>query len=636
MIFKIKSYFFLLITIALCLIKNDIFSKIIEIKNSEQNNNFHNNQSSPINSHVDNFVEVLMGVGFTKASAEKAINVLLKACPLEILREHSYLIVPSTEKKIISFAFNINNSDAIIIKRNETQYEAFLTDTELAKKLVSERITNYSEIKNIIKIDSSENKFNKNISYEKIEFKKGDTLLRLLKDSVSNKTKLKRLIIQVKDIIDPYKIKIGTEGSLIKINNQLLAFYIEINSKEYLLATLNGKEYKINKVKKNELESLLNNKLTYTNKKKNIITRVNIFNNPKYIIKNNILKKGESIYEILATYKIHNKEIAKILKSIKPYFDVKKIKIGKTIDVVFYNKKFLGLSYKISKIESLQVVKIENTYKAYIYKKAYKKKSTQSEIVIINNLYNDSKQVNLPKGIFIELVKLLSFSLDFQRDIRKNTKFLILYENLYDYNGNFITNGKILYSQVSLNNNKVEMFYFENSFGQGEYFDNNGKSIRKTLMKTPIDGARLSSGFGKRKHPILGYNKMHKGLDFAAKKGTPVYAAGDGIIERANFFGGYGRYIRIKHNSEYKTAYAHLSGFSRGIKKNIRVKQGQIIGYVGSTGRSTGPHLHYEVLYYNKQINPSKIKFKEIEKLDGENLINFYKQRDKTIKILNN
>ena len=178
------------------------------------------------------------------------------------------------------------------------------------------------------------------------------------------------------------------------------------------------------------------------------------------------------------------------------------------------------------------------------------------------------------------------------------------------------------------------MYLFENNEKEAEFYDSEGKSIRKTLMKTPIDGARLSSGFGKRRHPILGYNKMHKGIDFAARKGTPIYAAGDGIIERASFYGGYGRYIRIRHNSEYKTAYAHLSRFARGVKKNFKVKQGQVIGYVGTSGKSTGPHLHYEVIFNKKQINPSKLKMQEIKALNKNEMRYFEKQKEYIKKII--
>ena len=250
-------------------------------------------------------------------------------------------------------------------------------------------------------------------------------------------------------------------------------------------------------------------------------------------------------------------------------------------------------------------------------------------------MYNDSEAYGLPRSIFFELVKILSFSLDFQRDIRKNTTFLVLYEKFYDYQNSFFTTGKILYSKVLLKNDSIEMYLFKSNEKEADFYDSEGKSIRKTLMKTPIDGARLSSGFGKRRHPILGYNKMHRGIDFAAKRGTPIYAAGDGIIERANFYGAYGRYIRIRHNSQYKTAYAHLSKFARGIKRNIKVKQGQVIGYVGTSGRSTGPHLHYEVIFNKKQINPLKLKMPELTTLNKNEMFDFNKQKENITNILN-
>ena len=213
--------------------------------------------------------------------------------------------------------------------------------------------------------------------------------------------------------------------------------------------------------------------------------------------------------------------------------------------------------------------------------------------------------------------------------------FKVMYEELYDYKDNFIKVGNIIYSKVlSVNRNNLEMFYFKDKNTNGEYYDIEGKSIRKTLMRTPIDGARISSKFGKRRHPILGYNKMHKGLDFAARSGTPIFAAGDGVIERANFYGGYGRYIRIKHNAEYKTAYAHLSKFAKNIKRGNRVKQGSTIGFVGTSGKSTGPHLHYEVIFNNKQINPYNLRMPEIAALKKGSLNAFQLEKSKILILL--
>ena len=201
-----------------------------------------------------------------------------------------------------------------------------------------------------------------------------------------------------------------------------------------------------------------------------------------------------------------------------------------------------------------------------------------------------------------------------------------------------------LYSKISLNHicifkikilvrycfkikkNTLEYFKFLTDDGFIDYFNRQGKNVKKSILKTPLDGARISSSFGMRKHPILGFNKMHKGVDFAAPIGTPVYAGGNGIIEMVGVNGGYGKYIRIRHNNEYKTAYAHLSSYKKGISKGVRVNQGEVIGYVGSTGRSTGPHLHYEIIYQNKQINPLKLKLPSGKILTGDELVRFEKK----------
>ena len=225
-----------------------------------------------------------------------------------------------------------------------------------------------------------------------------------------------------------------------------------------------------------------------------------------------------------------------------------------------------------------------------------------------------------------DAIRLLSFDVDFQRDIQKDNILELSYETLSNKNRNEFSYGKIKYINLIFKKNNLEYFYFKTNDGYVNYFNRKGKNAQKSLMKTPIDGARLSSSFGMRKHPISGYNKMHKGLDFAAPQGTPIYAAGNGVIEYVGKNGGYGKYIRIRHNSSYKTAYAHLSKYKKGIYKGLRVNQGEVIGYVGSTGVSTGPHLHYEVIYMNKQINPKKMNLPSISILKGKELERFKKE----------
>ena len=248
---------------------------------------------------------------------------------------------------------------------------------------------------------------------------------------------------------------------------------------------------------------------------------------------------------------------------------------------------------------------------------------------IDNSLFVDASAAGIPPTVLAELIRIFSFDVDFQRDIWPGDKFELMYEQYRDDKGEVVHEGNIQYAKLTLRNTELPLYRYTTSAGTLDYFNTKGQSVRKTLMRTPIDGARLSSPFGKRRHPILGYTRMHKGVDFAAPTGTPIYAAGDGTVVKVGRNGGYGNYIRLRHNSTYQTAYAHMSRFARSMHSGTRVRQGQIIGYVGTTGRSTGPHLHYEVIRSGRQINPRSVRIPSGEKLAGAELKKFTAVRDR-------
>jgi murein DD-endopeptidase MepM/ murein hydrolase activator NlpD len=246
---------------------------------------------------------------------------------------------------------------------------------------------------------------------------------------------------------------------------------------------------------------------------------------------------------------------------------------------------------------------------------------------IENNLSVAAREAGLPMPILVELIRVFSFDVDFQREIQPGDGFEVLYEALFEEDGALAKTENVLYASLTLSGRRLDMYGFTPKSGASDFFDPKGQSVRKTLMRTPIDGARLSSRFGMRRHPILGYSRMHRGTDFAAPRGTPIYAAGDGVVEAAGRNGAYGKYVRIRHNSTYKTAYGHMSRIAKGARRGKRVRQGQVIGYVGSTGRSTGPHLHYEVMRQGSQVNPLKIKLPSGEQLKAADLANFHARR---------
>jgi murein DD-endopeptidase MepM/ murein hydrolase activator NlpD len=248
--------------------------------------------------------------------------------------------------------------------------------------------------------------------------------------------------------------------------------------------------------------------------------------------------------------------------------------------------------------------------------------------IIDSSLFDAAEEAGVPMPVVADLIRTFSFDVDFQRDIQDGDAFEILYERTENEDGDFVKSGKILFASLTLSGNTIPVYYFERD-GDGEYFTPNGEAIRKSLLRTPVDGARVTSGFGMRMHPVLGFSKLHKGIDFGAPTGTPIFAAGSGTVVEIGKKGAYGNYVRIRHNGEYQTAYAHMSKFAKGMKKGDKVKQGQVIGYVGATGRVTGPHLHYEILVAGAQVNPGKVKTVASNKLSGKQLKAFQAQMAK-------
>ena len=362
---------------------------------------------------------------------------------------------------------------------------------------------------------------------------------------------------------------------------------------------------------------------------------------PSIIIEEEIVltvKQNDTFSDLIKPYIRSNQNRQKIINAINKEFNLKKLHVGQKIflyssDVNNRNEILriaIPLNFKTELVIKKNIHNNTITYSTNITNLTIATNLVAKQYFISNSLFQDGRKANVPLAILSEIIKLYSFDIDFQRDIQKGNKLEIMYKVYYNEHRRTTSYGEIEYTNLTLKNNNIEYFLFKTLEGFSDYFDREGKNVKKTLMKTPLDGAKISSNYGMRKHPILGYNKLHHGVDFAAAKGTPVYAAGNGIIEYAGLNGGYGKYIRIRHNSSYKTSYAHLTNFKKEISKGVRVNQGQIIGFVGSTGRSTGPHLHYEVIYKDKPINPMTMKLPS-GKILKENELKDFKELSKTI-----
>ena len=382
-------------------------------------------------------------------------------------------------------------------------------------------------------------------------------------------------------------------------------FYISSNliNKKNQENTNNFKEI----IKTNEFSNLTNF----------IISKINSpYQEISYIIKNNdtiekILKKFD-IQDIdikKISIKLKEKKLASIYSGRKLSLIIKKLEDG--------SNTVVDLLYPINNTKSVEIRKFQNNFIVRENILQLSKREVVVKNTIKNNLYSAAVESGVEPNIIIEFARIFGFEVDFQRDIRKGDSFEILYEKFEDDNNKVRDTGKIIFASMYVNGEEINLYNFKYKNDE-DYYDIKGKSITKSLMKTPINGARLSSSFGMRKHPILGYNKMHRGTDFAAPSGTPIMASGSGTITRARWCGGGGNCVKIKHNSTYETIYAHMKSFAKGIKEGRKVKQGQVIGYVGSTGLSTGPHLHYEVLVNGKKVNSQKLKLPSGKTLKGK------------------
>ncbi len=408
------------------------------------------------------------------------------------------------------------------------------------------------------------------------------------------------------------KISLNKIKTIIKKNTEIFAlallFFVTVASTTYY-------NFSKNKIY-NNYKNTINN--VYLKKTINYL-----FNNlePRFKKINHKVSQGETFNNILENYSVNEKEIEKIKSQLSKKINLNKLITDQKIEFTLDQSKneIIEFIFQTSNTEKIFFTRNTETNK-FDHKKLITKLNREliyKENIILRSLYRSASDKKIPANIIIEFARIYGFQVDFQRDIQKRDSFQIMYEVFTDNEKKIQASGNILYANLNLSGENNSLYYFDKEGSEGHY-DQNGKSIKKALMKTPINGARLSSPFGMRKHPIDGFNKMHKGTDFAAPMGTPIMASGDGVVKKAGWCGGGGNCIVIRHNSTYQTVYAHMSKFASGIRSGIRVRQGQTIGFVGSTGKSTGPHLHYEVIVNGKKINSQKLKLPSGKILKGK------------------
>lgn len=341
------------------------------------------------------------------------------------------------------------------------------------------------------------------------------------------------------------------------------------------------------------------------------------------------ISAGDALGKVMQDEGIGSDEVHNIIQAMDEHFNPKDLKVGQDIHMHFEPAendgayKLTDMKIELNPLKTLTVSRDGDDFKSAMEEKEVKQVVMAQKATIKNSLYGSAAKAGIPKAVVSDAIKIYSQNVDFQRDVQSGDTLEVMYETHQTDDGYVANTGNVLYAQLTLSGRKIPLYRYESADGAVDYYGKDGQSTKKTLMKTPIDGARMSSGFGMRRHPVLGYGKMHKGIDFAAPTGTPIYAAGEGVVKKAGRFSSYGNYVRIRHRGDLDTAYGHMSKIASGLKPGARVKQGQIIGYVGTTGRSTGPHLHYEILVANKQVNPRGVNLPVGHALAGRDLKKF-------------
>jgi murein DD-endopeptidase MepM/ murein hydrolase activator NlpD len=644
------------------ILKKDSF-KVFRLYKNDEKIDIINDRNIDVNEikaiKIDIVLGQLRGSGWSGKEAREGIDAFSTVHDPVNISKNEELIFPK-DKNIRAFAIKISNDAAVLVRKieNGNFLAKRLSFQETIRVIDSLKINEKEDLiiknddlnNNNIKIYETDAAEDSDVKIDDLYFKtnliegkiaKGDTLIaRLLALGEKKSTIMNALEVLSKEM-DPNLVRsgsflivaLGTDSTPMK------GFFIERKRNKGYLVVIENNRYIVKYVRldkaKNRLAELVKPNLI---KRKKIIDIIPEWKATSIVkpFQNNVkiftFKSGDTLSHAFSSIGVPEREIFGFINKLKNEFDPKKLKVGNKLK--FYlskkNTKLVnGIALHIDKVRSIEVFKVENNYTLNKYKEPIIVTFHKVSGEINNSLYVSAKNAGLPISVLMEVVKIYSFDVDFQREIKSGDAFEVLYQINNNKSGEVVSNGPVIRSVLVLAGERLPLYRYEYEVGYFGYFDSDANSAKKALMRTPLDGARITSGFGKRKHPILGYTKMHKGVDFAAPRNTPVFAAGDGVIEFSRRNGGYGKYIRIRHNSDYKTSYAHLARFAKNIKEGKRIKQGDVIGYVGTTGRSTGPHLHYEILFRNKQVNPLKVRMPKELKLKNKDYDTFIIERNK-------
>jgi murein DD-endopeptidase MepM/ murein hydrolase activator NlpD len=354
------------------------------------------------------------------------------------------------------------------------------------------------------------------------------------------------------------------------------------------------------------------------------------------------VEKGDTLLSLLTDAGVKMDEAHAAIAALREVYSPRKLQVGQPIKLTLLPNddadattdtdpaaglQLMAISLQPSVSQNVELIRgVGGDFVAEARNVPLHREVARAAGVINSSLFEAGQADGVPIAVLSEVIHAFSYDVDFQRDFQPGDRYEILYQRYADGEGHLAKLGDVLFASITLHGRQLSLYRYTLPDGRTDWFNPKGDSVRKALLRTPVDGAKITSGFGMRINPILGFSMMHKGVDFGAPVGTPIYAAGDGVVVQMGVVSGYGNYIRIKHTAKYATAYAHMSRYASGVHVGSHVRQGQVIAFVGMTGRATGPHLHYEVLVDGTQINPQSIKLPTGEKLQGKDLKAFQTQ----------
>lgn len=611
----------------------------------------------------DTVLEIAMRLGAKGGealSASKSLGVLINLRHVNIGQRITAVLGAregDTRRRLLSLSIELDNNNEVaallnendmfdpisttVINRQKLVVAAVQAQTpilnEPQNKLISEELVNLPETESSQHITGFDHKTSTLI------ISRGDTLIEAAISLGASQNEAYRATKSLAEIFNPEKLKVGqivtaTFGKLIETEEpRLIALTLSIgtNSQAAVFISESG-QYTPHRLSKNEVEQLLagldiQDRPTSEEPAPETMSSPPTFDWVTTIDRTITVNTGDTLMEAVVSAGATPSDAYEAIQALTQIFDPRRLQAGQSVKMTFaedsdsgWDSRLLAINVIMDVDRNLASLRSKNgDFSSHEIWKPLSTKTMRIEGPIENSLFLAAERGGVPMNIIMELIRIYSWDVDFQRDIQKGDRFEIFFEMLHDETGESVKEGNILYAGMSLSGIQIKLYRYETPDGIIDYYNKDGNSVRKALLRTPINGARLSSNFGMRKHPIQGYTRMHKGVDFAAPTGTPIKAAGDGVVEVAGTNGGYGKYIRIRHNSEYKTAYAHLSRYGAGIHSGVRVRQGQTIGYVGSTGASTGPHLHYEILKGQDQVNPMTLKLPDGKRLQDSELDEF-------------